>query len=355
MGRPLIMVKRIRRAKRVAHTMEAEIVRVLREQKAALLAREVGTVQAMAARWMGVEQALQGEMLMTALEIQRMKEAGEIVTAGKIAKLERVQSLLAQAQVEHGRYITWLAQMVDGEQEALGAQGLNDARSALEVLRMGGATRVGDPLGRTLLPVEAIENMIGLAGDGSPVMDLLRMTYRDAATGLMQALINGIAKGLNPVEVARGMRNGFGMGYDRALKTARTEILRVYREASRKQYEESGIVKGYIRMSARDRRVCMACLMADGTFYPVGTTFEEHVCGRCTLAPVLQGTGYPGYVSGKEWFQGLDAGWQKELMGGQYFEAWQRGEYELDSLVKRVDNPVWGAALQVRPLGELVN
>lgn len=340
--------------------MEAEIVRVLREQKARLLAHEEGMVQAMAARWMGVEQALQSEMLMVSLEIQKMVEAGETVSAMKIAQLERVQILLEQAQVEHGRYVSWLNELVRGEQERLGAEGLQDARVALETA--GGATldngRLGQGIGAgrpyRLLPVEAIENMMGLAGDGSPVMELLRLTYRDGATGLMQALINGTAKGLNPVEVARGMRNGFGMGYDRALKTARTEILRVYREASRMQYEESGVVKGYIRMSARDRRVCMACLMADGTFYPVGTTFEEHVCGRCTLGPVTMGTGYPGYVNGKEWFQGLDAEWQRELMGGRYFEAWQAGEYELDRLVKRVENPVWGAALQVRPLRELV-
>lgn len=327
------------------------MIEVMREFKAALLGQDERIMAEMAGRWMGIEKALEGQMMALALEIDGLREAGEVIQAGKLARMDRYRELVAQAKIEVNRYLQWADELGRQQQFEMGALGLQNATVGIEQALTDARLTVRF----AMLPTSAIENMIGLAGNGSPLYKLLKEAYPDAVEGLTNALLNGLAQGKNPVALARMMRDGFGMGFDRALKVNRTEILRVYREASRMQYVESGVVPEYMRMSAKDSRVCMACLMADGTIYATETAFEEHVCGRCTMVPLVNGRQVPGYINGESWFRGLDADQQREMMGAQYFGAWQDGKYDLPGLVKRVENQTWGAALQVTPLGQLVN
>ena len=79
------------------------------------------------------------------------------------------------------------------------------------------------------LPVAAVQNMVGLTGQGTPVGDVLARRGDGGADGLRQALVDGIALGRNPVETG-GVR--CGRGWRRALRMAtiaRTETLRVHR------------------------------------------------------------------------------------------------------------------------------
>lgn len=291
-------------------------------------------------------------MMALALEIDRLREAGEVIQAGKLARLERYRELVGQAKMEVDQYTRWAEDLTKARTMEAGRYGLVDANLGIETVRAEASLTVR----WAKLPTTAIENMIGIARDGSPLAELLKESYPQAVQGLTNSLLAGLAQGVSPVTTARMMRDGFGVGFDRALTIARNETLRVYREASRMQYAASEFVTGYMRMSAKDRRVCMGCLMADGTIYTVETAFEEHVCGRCTLVPLTgKAKKLPGYVNGEKWFRGLEADQQREMMGGQYFEAWKDGKYELRQLVKRVENETWGASIGVTPLGQLVS
>jgi SPP1 gp7 family putative phage head morphogenesis protein len=167
-------------------------------------------------------------------------------------------------------------------------------------------------------------------------------------------LIEGVAFGHGPRVIASNMRAGVGITLDRALSIARTETLRVYRAASQAQYKTSGVVNMYRRMSARDHRVCIACLLMDGHLFPVDEPFAEHVQGRCVPVPEVLGLPVIEWPDGKTWFLAQDVNYQREILGPGRYEAWRAGDFELDEVVSRKTDSVWGDAFIPKPLYELI-
>jgi hypothetical protein len=329
---------------------EPTLIGLLREQRQALLAGERTQMREMARRWLELEQTLEGMTMSLALEIERMRELGIPITEGKIMQLERYQSLLLQVRAEVDLYARYADDLIRSRQSELAALGASDAGTALTTaMRQAG---VGAYFNR--LPVQAVQAMVGLAGDGSPLYQLLGESYGDAAQGLTAKLLEGVALGYNPVKTAHMMADGMGMGLNRALVVASTEQLRVYREASRLQYQESGVVKGYRRMAKHAQDVCAACLMAEGTFYKTEETFEEHPSGHCTLLPVIEGLKEPKWTYGEAWFRAQNDSVQEQILGSGHFRAWKEGKFKLKDIVKRKTDPVWGSWLSPAPLTELV-
>lgn len=331
---------------------EPEVVQVIRRHKLALLTREQAQMRQMARSWLEIEAALESRIMALTLELQTMIDAGQTVTQAKILRLERYRSLLRQTRVEIGKYVDYAADLIGRGQAEMAELALLHAAEAIQTSYQAAGV-VGAYF--DLLPVSSVEAMVGLAGDGSTLKAYLSQVYPNAAEGMTQALIDGIARGKNPRVIAQAMRDGLGVGLNQALTVARTEQLRVYRETSRMQYEESGVVEGYKRISARDERVCAACLMADdGTIYPLGFAFEEHPQGRCTLVPVVSGLPEVTWTSGQEWFEGQPPEVQESILGQGHFEAWQEGYFNLSDVVTRRFDETWGGALVVTPLNKLV-
>lgn len=324
---------------------EPLVITILRQFRAAILAQDASQMALMATRWYRVEQALQGEMLALAQEIAQMQAAGETITAGKVARLERYKRLLAQARAQLKEYETWLEPIIAQKQREYAALGIEAANAA-------GQAVLGLSFDR--LPIGALENMFGMASDGSPLVKLLRGINPDAAAGLTQSLIDAVALGRNPLETAHAMADGFGLGLNRAMTIARTEQIRVYREAQRAQYEASGNFIGYRRMSARKDTTCLACLMADGRFYSLDTPFEEHPNGMCMLVPVARDIPSYEWQLGRDWFMQQSADTQRNIMGVDMYQAWRDGKFELDDVIKRTHSDDWGDALVTKSLKELI-
>jgi SPP1 gp7 family putative phage head morphogenesis protein len=325
------------------------VVEVARAQQSAILAREESVLRGMAERWLRVEQALAAEMTATAAEIAALEASGQPVSAALIRMNERYTRLVYQAHAELSRYVQYAGGQVSAYQAALAAQGVADAAEAIKAV-FDGAGIVGAQWDR--LPVEAVNMMIGMAGDGTPLEQYLRSIYASSTDGMTQALINGIAQGLNPVETARLMRDGFGMGLNQALNTARTESLRAYRMASLEQYRHSGVVQGWKRVAKHDERTCAGCLFSEGEVYPVAQHFQEHNNGRCTLIPWVTGMEEPSWQTGQAWFQTQDQGTQMSILGSGRYAAWQNGT-PLGEMVKRRNDPVWGESFVPTPVAEL--
>ena len=331
---------------------DPEVVQVIRKHKAALLLRERAQMRGMAKAWLEIEAALEGHISALTLEIQAMIEAGQSVSQAKILRLQRYRSLLAQTRVEISKYVEYASDLITSGQAELTQLAIQHAAEAIQVSYQA-AGLVGASF--DVLPVSAVEAMVGLAGDGSTLKTYLKQVYPNAAEGMTKALIDGIARGKNPRVTAQAMRDGLGLGLNQALNVARTEQLRVYRETSRMQYESSGVVEGYKRISARDERVCAACLMADdGTIYPLTQPFEEHPQGRCTMVPVVSGLEEVTWTSGAEWFESQTPAVQETILGQGHYEAWQEGQFTLTELVTRRYDETWGGSLVVTPLNKLV-
>ncbi len=79
----------------------------------------------------------------------------------------------------------------------------------------------------------------------------------------------------------QAIRGRLGGNLVRALRISRTEMLRAYREATRRNYQANGdIVAGWRWLCAKQARTCAACLAMDGTHKCRDQT-ADNVSGAC--------------------------------------------------------------------------
>ena len=324
------------------------VVDVVTNHRAALLAREQAAMQEQARRWLGVEQAIQAQTDALTLELAR----DPVVTTSQLMRSRRWQALAEQTRDELHKYERYMEPRITDGQRDMITRAIEHSAQAINAV----ATEAGIVVPFNRLPVANVEGMVGLAGDGSPLRAILADASSVGPDALAQELVNGIALGRNPIEVARqAIRRGLGQSFTRMQAISRTEQLRVYRITSLQSYQNSRVVVGYRRLSARDDRVCAACLMADGQQYPIDHGFDEHVQGRCTCIPVLRNVPPVQYETGQEWFTRQPEGTQLAILGRGRFDLWRRGEATLDDMVSRDWSDVWGGSLRVTNVGRLRN
>lgn len=323
------------------------VVQLMRRFKADLLAREADQMWVMAQRWLEIEQAVGAQVDLLARELAAEREAGRSASQGKLYRMERYQTLLAQLRREVGLYTNYAVREITDRQRQYATFGIDHTVQSIRASYTG----IGPYF--EMLPVGAVENMAGQLGNGAPLSELLSRSWPDSADALTKALLKGTALGWNPTRTAAEMRRGMATGLNRALTIARTEQMRVYREAGRAQYEASGVVDGFYRIAAHDSRTCIACLVTEGEFYPVRESLRDHVNGRCSTVPKVRGMPAPQWEHGKAWFTRQPAAMQAQIMGRNYYDAWKSGQYRLDDLPTVKHNETWGDSVQVTPLNEL--
>ena len=212
------------------------------------------------------------------------------------------------------------------------------------------------------VPPQAMANIVASTEASAPVGRIIGRLGQEVAEEVMFNLVQGIALGKGPRETAKLVTESAGMGLSKALTLTRTETMRAYREASRMQYQANpAMVKGYRRMSAKDERVCIACLVLDGEFYELDEPLQAHPNCRCTLVPetlTYQDLGLqdipmpePG-DNGREWFRKQPRNVQLQIMGKSETRlgAWERGDVDFGDMFQVTDHPVWGKSASVKPL-----
>jgi len=337
---------------------EPVVVTAMREFKAGLLQREAGQMREMAGRWLGVERALEAQVDALAYDFAQRRENGKAITPGALYRMTRYKSLLAQTKEQFAEYAGWAEGRVREGQEREGRVSLTEAAQAIQLSYEG---RVGPQFDR--LPVEAIESMVGVAGDGRPLGDLLRERIAPGYSGdqrasvwaqLTQALVDSTALGRNPRDTARKMRDSLAGGLTKALTIARSEQMRVYRQAGLDQYKASGVVQGQKRLAAHDSRVCAACIADEGTLYSLEATISDHPQGRCTAVPLVDGMPEIHWLSGEAWFRTQPEGVQRSILGPGKFDAWRDGQFEFGALATPTFDETWGAGLRPTSLADLL-
>lgn len=325
---------------------EPLVVQSIRNFRLQLLAQERTHMDEMVQRWLDVERVLEGQIEALARAVAEGAAGGQGASIWQVQRMERYQILLRLAQAEIARYTLDAERAIVAGQRQMAALGVGHARQAL---------RISAPEGIfNHLPTAATERMVGLVADGSPLRTLLANALPDAVQGLTDELVRATALGRNPRETARRMvRQGLSRGLNRVLTISRTEQLRVYRESSRMQYEASGVVSGYKRISARDGRVCIGCLAADGTLYPLDVPFAAHPQCRCSLVPLVRGAEMPAWEDREVWFRRQSPETQRQIMGPGRHELWARGAVPFERFFTVRENATWGDAVVPTPVGAL--
>ena len=274
---------------------------------------------------------------------------GVDVDIATIYRHRRYQKLLAQTQAELTNYNIWAANYIAENQKKMAVLGIEHATDALNLILLeGGSMAFFDRI-----PVSALQLMVGNAGKGGPVYALLESVYPEAVERMTRALIQNIALGIGPGATARQMMNGIAGSLDHALTVARTEQLRVYREASRQQYEASGAVKGYKRFASKSGNTCALCLALDGEISPTSELMSVHPNDRCVMIPLVRGASEPMWESGEDWLKKQDLATQQKILGKGAQELWDKGDIELMDLVKKTEHEIWGPSLKQVPLRDL--
>lgn len=328
--------------------MPSAVIDAMSQYRLALDAADRAASTRMAAAWLDATRSLDGEIARLAMEMTNVAAAGRPVRIWHVQRMERYQSLMRQVGVQMREFAPVAVDEMTQAQALMARLGIEHGEQLIAMQLPG----IGAQFDR--LPVAAVQNMVGNAGDGTPLGQLLRESWGQQAPDVAGALVRGTALGWSPDRIARAMRAAVDVGLERALVISRTEVARVYRESSRQSYIKSNVCNGYRRIASKSARTCMACIMSDGQFYELTVPFEEHVQGRCTSVPVVRNAAPIVFETGPQWFMRQDAATQRAMMGPGRFNAWQAGKFKLPDLVTVHHDDVWGNSLQVTPLRELI-
>ncbi len=327
------------------------VVRRMLEHKKDLIARDADTIMHLGNRWVRLESALEANMQLLAADMFEASRAGDVIARSRLFENRRYQKLVAQMADELRSYSGWVADLVAENQRNLAKLGIEHASEAVQLSLMESG-QVGIYFDQ--LPMSAVETMIGITGEGAPVQSLLSQAYPMAVDHMTDTLIQNTLLGINPRETAREMLDGVASeSLNHTLTVARTEQLRVYREAGRQQYESSGLVDGYRRLCAKNTETCAICLGLDGETYPTNELMHVHPQDRCTMVPNVRGAPPVEWETGEEWLRKQDSEVREQILGKGASEAWDAGDIELQDLAQKVEHPTWGPSLQRTPLKDL--
>lgn len=343
---------------------------VLREFRQRILTREVETIQRLTDSWLAVERALEPQITALAYEIEQLRAGGQRVTRGKLVRLERYQQLLAQAEAQVEKYSQFAAGEIGRGQRAYWQDGFEYMDQSMRLL-LTTPQGVAVPFNR--VPTEAVETMIGLSGDGTPLGELLMSDYPETALKATETLVQGMAQGWNPRKTARALADAFSGNFQRALVVARTEQLRAFREVSQQTFERNqDVLDGWYWSSALSATTCPICWGLHGSLHPVSEKLQDHVCGRCFAVPVtktwdeigkalgidLSGTPETRvrFADGDTLLRAKSEAFQRQVFAGQpgRFELWKDG-MNLREMVGWTDDPEWGKSPVLKPIKELSN
>lgn len=341
-----------------------QTLQMIAQRRAALAAiladHELELVRAWVNAWDELGVTLEAALLDLAAQAKDGRvtaaQAGRSVRLSKALRLaeERLEALAQTASA------ATLAQLGRVVAEATDSQ----MRVALSQLPPEDAAGLGPDW--VLVSQDAMDAIVArTTGD---IVNRMNPLSANAARDMKRALVRGMAVGDNPRTVARQMlRNGeqaFNGGLNRALVVARTEMLDAHRAGgAAADKANADIMAGWLWSANLDARTCPSCLAQHGNLHPIDEPGpNDHQCGRCARVPKTKSWKELGFnidepddllPDSKAWFNGLDAGTQKDIMGAERLALLQAGDIGWDDLSVKRSTPGWRDAQHVTPVKDL--
>lgn len=314
-------------------------------QRRRIAAKEAKAVQRILGAWAVAQKGVRKRLDAVTQRIKQAQAAGVEISPAWLYQQERWQTLEREIAYQVSKFTdkahsVTVSQQRDAIKDAAG--------NAKELLEAAGVTG-----GFIQAPTAALENMVGMLTDKSPLYDLFKEVGSDAIDGARQVFAEGLVAGSHPTKIARALRSRMNMTPKRAVLIARTESLRAHRIAAQQNYAaNSDVVAGVRISSSRDGRVCPLCIAQDGLILKHGQAFATHPGCRCALLPVVKYRDVDR-GTGEEWLKAQPEAYQRQVLGKRRFELWSSGKVSMLDMVKYVTHPRWGEGIQLRPLLEL--
>lgn len=313
-----------------------------------LLRHEREAAAQMVRRYAAVYRRIQDEVSTILDELDAGLAAGELPSVAQLLQLQRLQQLQVQIRREVGQFAAWAEEQIQvGQAWAVDAAAADAERLMRAAL---GRMPPGVVVSFNRLNRAAATRIIAAMQDESPLARLLDSLGARAAERVKQELVNAVSLGWGARRTAQAIREASGETLSRALRIARTETLRAYREGTRETYKaNSEIVGQWEWRSARQVRTCAACWAMDGRRFPLDVPMSEHPNGRCMQLPVIDrealglppGTSQRSSETGAQAFEKLSEADKKRILGPKY-EAYKRGEITLADVVGVRHSDDWG-------------
>lgn len=323
---------------------------VVEKHRRDLLRQERVAASAMVREYGAAWQRVRAQLDNLTRQIDEARRAGEEIKPSWLFEQNRLQSLLTQVEQEIARFVDYAEPAIREQQyQAVEAA---QRHAAEAVSAVGDAPVIFTSFSR--LHLAAVSDLIGFTESG-PLRELLDELGPRVSRGFREAMIESLVVGRNPRETARRVRKEFAVGLSRALRISRTETLRSYREATRRNYEShSDIIEGWIWLAAKQERTCPMCLAMDGSFHKLSERLNDHPNGRCAMVPVLKGVTMPQLETGAEWLDKQDEATQRQVMGNAGYEAYKAGAVKLSDFVGQRRSKDWGTTRYARSLSAIL-
>lgn len=296
-------------------------------------------------------QRLNSEIL--SLTQQYYDDPRDISAQAWMQELGRLKVLQTQVERELRTFAATASNnIVYNQQEAIRMAASQSEQMVEYVARQAGLDMVWNRL-----DTDRLEQMVGMLQYGSPLSKILYGYGEEAGKNISDAIITGIGMGVGPREIARNIRLDMAGDLSRALRIARTEIVRASREASREIYKANpDVVNGYIRRSARSERTCTACWAMDGEIYKLDEPLDDHPNGLCYMVPYLPDAAdkYDLSDTGSAAFEKLSDEQKQAIFGPVKFEGYKQGLFGLKDLVGHTKSDEWGGMLVEKSLKSLL-
>lgn len=328
--------------------MPPEVVDVLLQGRRDYLAFEASIMRDLARGWLQVESRLREDIEALADYLSQFPQP---VPTWRLYQDRRFRQLIVQVSEELATYGINVSSVFSATMDRQIDAALGLSRVAMDAVG-GEAGSAAINLAFDRINRRTVENAVFHARDLGPFSRLIDGAGLVGRERMAAELVTSLGLGKSPREAARrALRFGLGQSFTRYMTIFRTEMTRVQRHTSVETYRQTGLVRGYRRLSAKDRRSCIACILTDGMVFPLDHPFDAHPNCRCTLVPVLVDWNR-SIPTGIQWFESQTQERQLALLGRDRFDMWQDGRPLLD-FVMRHEHPVWGDAFLERPFWDL--
>lgn len=275
-----------------------------------------------------------------------------------IAQQEQLRDAL---QIELDRAAQASATAIDEQRAAAFVDARDVTRSAvLESLRAAGHAPFAAALGGQL-NTRSLEAVLAQVQQRSAVMDMLRRHATRGARGAADRIVQAVALGENPRKIASGVRANLQTEAWKALRIARTEVIRAHTAGAIGAMRETPTITPSYEWAAQTSSACLACLAEHGKVYPVDTVPARHPNCKCVMLPVVidPTTGRPlsqPIATGQDIIDRMDAAELAARFGDRRAALLAGpGRVPLADMVTVRESETWGKTVAIVPLRELAS
>ncbi len=321
--------------------MPTDLLRLVRQQRAALAATDAANLERIASAYALMYDRLSGNIEALTLAIEAM----ESPSLAMVKKLSQYKELMRKADRELTRFTSYLETVIDRASFDAIRSGLSDSEAMIRAAGIAGQFQGIAP--------NAMREALRFLSEDGPLYARLKLLTGATVDKVSQTIFEGTGAGYNPRKIAALIQDAFGGGLTDALRNTRTVQIYSYRESARENYISSGVVDKWIWWAELDADTCEACIAEHGSIHDLDETLDGHYNCRCAPLPYVEGlTETP--ERGEDWFNNLSEAEQRGVMGDTKYDAYKAGKFEFGDMVRRNENEVYGQMVGVVPLKDLI-